>query len=465
MRLFSFIVCTVLVLAGAFGFRYWKSLDTNENTLLVEQTPFSSLKIEWNEQHQHIRNADGEVLRGANGEPLVAGKYRFHRLLQNEVLFGSQISEHIPHFLDDFQSLVLGVNPWDTVAVTVALAGYDIRQEPLTYYHRSGPVGAIFYELRSRKNGADAKAAIGVVGLQNGAHACYTLPGQKITFYETDPALTRLTADSDKFFTHVAAARKRGSTIEIRNGNVRDNLKADAGKKFAVLFIDQCETYPTPKDRMNIDAVRAYLDRLTDDGLIALHISSKTLRLELVLARIAAELGLVARVWNDDSDRKPGKTASSWLVLARKHEHLGGLANPIGDLLFAPDSRPAAAKHAMLAINRPLFEGLVADYPELREVGFEKAKYQELNDLVADRAKLEWGLWIDRKQAVVTDATEKVRLSLYARLIGIFGPFGKFQDVMMAMSGHAFRKVESIPGVPLWTDARAEMAPSVLLKP
>ena len=49
--------------------------------------------------------------------------------------------------------------------------------------------------------------------------------------------------------------------------------------------------------------------------------------------RIAEELGVEARVWNDNGEKRPGKTASSWVVLARDNKTLGSLYSPVGDLV------------------------------------------------------------------------------------------------------------------------------------
>jgi len=75
-------------------------------------------------------------------------------------------------------------------------------------------------------------------------------------------------------------------------------------------------------------ARRILADRVTPDGLIALHVSNKKLWLEPVVARIAEELGLAGRIWNDDGFRRPGKTASGWVVLARDEAALGTIAKP-----------------------------------------------------------------------------------------------------------------------------------------
>ncbi len=48
------------------------------------------------------------------------------------------------------------------IAVAGANLSFDPRQEPLTYYHRTGPVGAMFRELRTpqgrgRREGATSR--------------------------------------------------------------------------------------------------------------------------------------------------------------------------------------------------------------------------------------------------------------------------------------------------------------------
>ena len=58
---------------------------------------------------------------------------------------------------------------------------------------------------------------------------------------------------------------------------------------------------------MTVESLRLYLDRITDDGLVALHISNKFISLEPVVAAIIDALrgeypDITARIWNDDDD-------------------------------------------------------------------------------------------------------------------------------------------------------------------
>lgn len=271
-----------------------------------------------------------------------SGYMQVHRLLLDGVLFGSQIREMDRHYFDQFQCLTMA-HPLDTIANVGALHAFDIRQEPLSYYHRTGPVGAMFRELRARKGGADAKADVGVLGMKAGTEACYALPAQTLTFYETDPAIKRLVADTDKYFTYVSDARNRGATINIKIGDRRTELKADKERKFALLLVDLYDSTKHPPDLLTTEAVRLYFDRMTDNGILAIHISSKEVRFEPMLARIAEDLKLAVRVWYDDDYRFPGKNASTWMVLAKGEKALGSLALPVTrqQREYGSDFRPA----------------------------------------------------------------------------------------------------------------------------
>ena len=268
------------------------------------------------------------------------------RLVHGTTLHGTQFNERWRLHRADIPVILGSFSGWDSLLLNGSMTRWDARQEPLTYYHRTGPVGAMFYELRSRKGGADAKADIAMVGLGTGSAACYCLPGQKLTFYEIDPAVVKIVVEpwmvmnKDEIakdpdvkeqlgpITYVDAARKRGALIDFRMGDARLKLRDDKDRKYGLLLVDAFSSDAIPVHLLTKEAVAMYMDRLTDDGLLALHISNKYVRLEPVVAKIAQDLKLQARVWNDDSEGRPGKTASSWVVLAKDEKTLGILNAP-----------------------------------------------------------------------------------------------------------------------------------------
>src|SRR5262245_6761312 len=68
--------------------------------------------------------------------------------------------------------------------------------EPLAYYHRNGPLGDIFAGWKPPAVGGH----VGIVGLGVGSIAAYAQPGQHFTFYEIDPAVAQIAADT-RYFT------------------------------------------------------------------------------------------------------------------------------------------------------------------------------------------------------------------------------------------------------------------------
>jgi hypothetical protein len=287
-----------------------------------------------------------ELVRTPDDKPAIMNLIQVRRLVHGTTLHGTQVSEDKRHAYDTLQLMTFG-NLWDNVAVAGAQTAYDLRQEPLTYYHRTGPVGAMFRELERRGRSYDHVA---MVGLGTGSVSCYARPGQQLTFYEIDPLVKKLVADTDKHFSYVRDAEKRagiggdgkryeGAKLDFRMGDARLKLK-DTQDKYSLLLVDAFSSDSIPVHLLTVEAVQLYLERIKDDGILALHISNKYVSLEPVVAAIAEKLGLVAYVWNDthrdedDSIERLGKTSSSWVALARKKEHLGDrIASPAGDLV------------------------------------------------------------------------------------------------------------------------------------
>ena len=276
------------------------------------------------------QNGNNKDVKAQAGLFRVEARWHYTRLFFNNVLWGTQVNEPYLFAADAPNLLAIGTQ-WEALAQVGVHRGWHPGHEPLTYYHRTGPVGAVFYHLRNRKDGTDGTAPVGVVGLYAGTPAAYAVRGQSVTFYESQAELKFLVADTDKHFTYLRDARLRGATVDVKFGPVRQTLAADAGRRFAVLLVELYETGFDPGDRLTLEAVRLYFDRVTPDGIVALHVSNREYQLEPVVARIARELNLVGRVWNDDSVGRPGKVAASWVVLARIDDTLGPLAGSTRD--------------------------------------------------------------------------------------------------------------------------------------
>ncbi len=256
---------------------------------------------------------------------------RYLTLVHGTTLHGTQATQTWKLPFDEFcliPAAPLGTG-WPTLAVTGSMLSFDFRQEPLTYYHRTGPVGEAFEEAYRRNPGGP----VAMVGLGTGSVACYAQPGQSFTFFEIDPTVVRIVdkpkpADAKQAarqFTYLAEARARGAKLEIVLGDARLKLEEMTDRKFSLLLVDAFSSDSIPIHLLTKEAVQLYRDHLTEHGLLAIHISNKYVKLEPVVAKIAEELQMPARVFSDSDDNYPGKSTSHWVVLARTGADLGAI--------------------------------------------------------------------------------------------------------------------------------------------
>ena len=186
---------------------------------------------------------------------------------------------------------------------------------PLAYYVENGPFGQLMLEVGSSTDD------IGVIGLGAGALSAYIDATQTLTFYEVDPMVIRLAEDRSLFtFT----TDTEGTIVHVV-GDGRLTLE-QPHRPFGLLIVDAFSSDAIPTHLLTLEALEAYLRAITPDGVIAFHISNRHLDLEPVVGRLAAELGLTARVTHSVAVSY-GEQAVSMVVLARSIEDLGLLGN------------------------------------------------------------------------------------------------------------------------------------------
>ena len=151
------------------------------------------------------------------------------------------------------------------------------RLEPLTYYTRTGPIGQVFEVLCARDPGSD----VGVVGLGAGSLACYAGPGQRMTFFEIDPAVAKIARDP-RFFTFLADSR--AASIAVVLGDARLRLGDAPDHSYGLIVLDAFSSDAIPTHLLTREALQLYRAKLEKDGLLAFHISNKWIDLAPILA-------------------------------------------------------------------------------------------------------------------------------------------------------------------------------------
>ena len=194
--------------------------------------------------------------------------------------------------------------------------------EPLSYYHRKGPLGSVFAALGARTTGSQNVA---VVGLGTGASAAYAKAGQRWTFYEIDPSVVRLARDP-ALFTYLSACA--AAPVETIVGDARLRLRDAPENYYALIALDAFSSDAVPAHLLTREALDLYLSKLAVGGLVVFHVSNRSLDLGRVVGGLARRAGLAARVFADKEYEEPdiGKEPSEWVVVARREEDLGTLA-------------------------------------------------------------------------------------------------------------------------------------------
>jgi spermidine synthase len=194
------------------------------------------------------------------------------------------------------------------------------RDEPLSYYHRSGPFADVYQAFSTRP----ARPSVGVVGLGAGSLACYGVEGQRWTFYEIDPDVARIARDP-RFFTFLRDCRAGEPSIILGDARLRLHDAGDGA--YGLLVLDAFSSDAIPLHLLTREALGLYRAKVASDGLIAMHISNRYLDLAPVVSALARDAGMVCRVRADvavsPEQVAQGKSASIWAVLAARVEDLG----------------------------------------------------------------------------------------------------------------------------------------------
>ncbi len=207
--------------------------------------------------------------------------------------------------------------------------------------HRGEPVGYVGPDtgvgLALRLHAQGRPRTLGVLGLGVGALAAYAQPGDRLRFYEINPAVEPL---ARRFFPFLGGTR---ATTTVVAGDGRLALLAEPARRFDVLVIDAFSSDAVPTHLLTVEAFRVYLRALLPDGVLAINVSNRHFQLERVVAGAAHATGLTCLVRQSAAASARGLTRARWALLARRSELLSALlpnalpAPPVSDPVLWTD--------------------------------------------------------------------------------------------------------------------------------
>ena len=180
----------------------------------------------------------------------------------------------------------------------------EFRRTPTTYYATDSGIG-----LALRFCCGDRPRNIGVIGLGAGTIAAYGRPGDRIHFYEINPAVLPI---ARHLFTYVHDSEAQ--TL-YTSGDARLSLNAEAPQQFDVLAIDAFTGDAIPIHLLTTQAMQIYRRHLAPGGILAFNVSNQYLDLPPEVAALAQSCGMQARVVNTPPNDDRGEFRASWVLV------------------------------------------------------------------------------------------------------------------------------------------------------
>lgn len=216
----------------------------------------------------------------------------------------------------------------------------DLELEPLGYYHFDGPCGMIMDTIKSMR---PQGARIGIMGLGSGAIAAHGREQDSIVFFEIDPEVEHIARDPELF----TFLEKAPADIEVRLGDGRKLIEEseEMGEpKYDLIHADAFSSDSIPTHLLTVEAIELYFRRLTDDGMVVLHISNRYLDLMPLVFELAVQTTpyapLVATDNNIPDHQQMYRFPSVWVVLTRNPDTAQRLLDAgMESYIVAPEDR------------------------------------------------------------------------------------------------------------------------------
>ncbi len=182
----------------------------------------------------------------------------------------------------------------------------ELRRKPTTYYASDSGIGIALNHCcpgRARN--------IGVIGLGTGTIAAYGQPGDRITFYEINPAVPVI---AHNLFTYI---RESPAITNIVEGDARTSLASEPPQHFDILAVDAFSGDAIPLHLLTTQAIELYKHHLAPGGILAFHISNQHVDLEPEIALLAQSGGMTAMRVSSGENREIGEYSATWMLLTK----------------------------------------------------------------------------------------------------------------------------------------------------
>ena len=201
----------------------------------------------------------------------------------------------------------------------------ETSRRPTAYYSENSGIGLTLRALPA------GRRRIGVIGLGTGALAAYPQAGETMRFYEINPEVTRIASRWFTYLTHCLGK------VEVVIGDARLSLEREPPQNFDLLVLDAFNSDAIPVHLLTKEAFAIYERHLKTNGLIAVHISNKSINLDPVMANLAREFKYQMVIADSPAlFDQPWILSAAWALLARDKSGEAIINSPAIQMISRP---------------------------------------------------------------------------------------------------------------------------------
>ncbi len=128
--------------------------------------------------------------------------------------------------------------------------------------------------------------------------------------------------------------KKCAAKVDVVPGDARVALERESRQDFDVLVLDAFSGDAIPVHLLTVEALKLYRSHIKEDGIVAIHVSNRYLDLEVVVGRLARELGLANVMMSTEETEFLEKSPADWILLANQpaaldSEEIRALSRPV----------------------------------------------------------------------------------------------------------------------------------------
>ena len=186
------------------------------------------------------------------------------------------------------------------------------RDWPTSYY---GPHSGVALAIDAKPH----PRHVAVVGLGTGTLAAWGRAGDTYRFYEINPAVEAI---ARQWFYFLKDSRAQETEVVLGDARVQLERELAAGQMhdYDVIAVDAFSSDSIPIHLLTTECADLYRQRLAPGGILALHISNRSLDLEPIARGMAQHLGWRVRMVIALPDPDTGENNSRWVLLTEKLE-------------------------------------------------------------------------------------------------------------------------------------------------